>query len=51
VKLRISLNSIIGFSELMMVKAPRDLNEKQERYVQNVHASGKHLLELIQKIS
>ena len=50
-ELRISLNSIIGFSELMMVKAPGDLNEKQERYVQNVHASGKHLLELIQKRS
>ncbi len=48
---RISLNSIIGFSELMMVKVPGDLNEKQERYVQNVHASGKHLLELIQKRS
>ncbi|MDO8725722.1 MAG: ATPase domain-containing protein [Candidatus Methanoperedens sp.] len=50
-ELRISLNSIIGFSELMIVKAPGDLNEKQERYVQNVHASGKHLLELIQKRS
>ncbi len=50
-ELRISLNSIIGFSELMMVKAPGDLNEKQERYVHNVHASGKHLLELIQKRS
>jgi len=50
-ELRISLNSIIGFSELMMVKAPGDLNEKQERYVQNVHSSGKHLLELIQKRS
>jgi circadian clock protein KaiC len=48
-ELRISLNSIIGFSELMMVKAPGDLNEKQERYVRNVHTSGKHLLELIQK--
>ena len=50
-ELRISLNSILGFSELMMVKAPGDLNEKQERYVKNVHTSGKHLLELIQKRS
>jgi len=50
-ELRISLNSIIGFSELMMEKAPGDLNEKQERYVHNVHESGKHLLELIQKRS
>jgi KaiC/GvpD/RAD55 family RecA-like ATPase len=50
-ELRVSLNSIIGFSELMMVKAPGDLNEKQERYVQNVHESGKHVLELIQQKS
>jgi len=35
----------------MMVKAPGNLNETQERYVQNVHSSGKHLLELIQKRS
>lgn len=49
--LRTSLNSVIGFSELMMEKAPGDLNEKQERYIQNVHASGKHMLELIQKKS
>ncbi len=50
-ELRISLNSIIGFSELMMVKVPGNLNEKQERYVHNVLTSGKHLLELIQKRS
>ncbi len=50
-ELRISLNSIIGFSELMKVKAPGDLNETQERYVNNVLISGKRLLELIQKKS
>ncbi len=47
-ELRISLNSIIGFSELMKEKAPGELNEKQERYVYNVLKSGKHLLDLIQ---
>jgi len=50
-ELRISLNSIIGFSELMKIKAPGDLNEKQERYVHNVITSGKHLLGLIQQKS
>ena len=50
-ELRISLNSIIGFSELMREKSQGDLNEKQERYVHNVLASGKDLLDLIQKKS
>lgn len=50
-ELRISLNSIIGFSELMKEKSQGDLNEKQERYMHNVLVSGKHLLDLIQKKS
>ncbi len=50
-ELRISLNSIIGFSELMKIKVPGDLNEKQERYVHNVITSGKQMLELIQQKS
>ncbi len=48
-ELRISLNSIIGFSELMKEKNYGDLNAKQERYVNNVLDGGKHLLQLIQK--
>jgi KaiC/GvpD/RAD55 family RecA-like ATPase len=50
-ELRISLNSIIGFSELMNEKVAGDLNEKQERYMHNVITSGKHLLNLIQQKS
>ncbi len=50
-ELRISLNSIIGFSELMKERAPGELNEKQERYLYNVLTSGKHLLDLIQRTS
>ncbi len=50
-ELRISLNSIIGFSELMKIKTPGDLNEKQEHYVHNVITSGKQLLDLIQQKS
>jgi len=47
-EIRISLNSIIGFSELMKDKIRGDLNEKQEHYVHNVLESSKQLLQLIQ---
>lgn len=50
-ELRISLNTIIGFSELMKEKVPGELNEKQDRYMHNVITSGKHLLDLIQQKS
>ena len=50
-ELRLSLNSIIGFSELMIQKRPGELNQKQERYLHNVIFSGKNLLEFIQKYS
>jgi len=45
--LRTPLNSVIGFSEILKSKAPGDLNEKQERYVNNIFNSGKHLLIII----
>jgi signal transduction histidine kinase len=44
-ELRTPLNSILGFAELL-----RDLNVgegRQTRYIQNILASGRHLLELI----
>ncbi len=48
-ELRVSLHSIIGFSELMNENMPGELNEKQEHYVQNVLKSGRHMLDLIQR--
>lgn len=49
-ELRTPLNSIIGFSEILQEKTFGDLNERQKRYVSNIHTSGKHLLGLINDI-
>ncbi|MBI5971163.1 MAG: MCP four helix bundle domain-containing protein [Deltaproteobacteria bacterium] len=49
-ELRTPLNSIIGFSELLQEKAFGDLNERQHQYVDYVHSSGQHLLQLINNI-
>ncbi len=49
-ELRTPLNSIIGFSELLQEQTFGPLAPKQLRYVGNVLASGKHLLQLINDI-
>ena len=49
-ELRTPLNSIIGFSDILLERIVGELNEKQLRYVNNISASGKHLLELINDI-
>jgi len=49
-ELRTPLNSIIGFSGLLKEKGAGGLNEKQVHYVDNIMASGKHLLNLINDI-
>jgi len=49
-ELRTPLNSIIGFSEIIIDKIYGDLNKKQVKYLENIHKSGKHLLELINSI-
>ena len=49
-ELRTPLNAVIGFSELLKMKGPGDLNEKQERYIDNITISGRHLLDLINNI-
>ena len=46
-ELRTPLNSIIGFSEILIDGKFGAVNEKQQRYLQNVHQSGRHLLGLI----
>lgn len=45
--LRVPLNSVIGFSELLKLKAAGELNEKQEHYVDNVLANSKQLFNII----
>lgn len=49
-ELRTPLNAIIGFSELLHDEVFGPLNEKQQRYVENVLNSGRHLLNLINEI-
>src|SRR3990172_5852535 len=49
-ELRTPLNSIIGFSELLQEKSFGELNEKQTQYSKFIHASGTHLLHLINSI-
>ena len=49
-ELRTPLNAIIGFSEVMMEGMFGDLNEKQLEYTRDIHASGRHLLSLINDI-
>ncbi|MDO8725311.1 MAG: PAS domain S-box protein [Candidatus Methanoperedens sp.] len=49
-ELRTPLNSSIGFSELLKMGSVGELNEKQERYVDNILASNQFLLTLINDI-
>jgi signal transduction histidine kinase len=49
-ELRTPLNAIIGFSEVLSERMFGELNPKQIEYVQDIHASGRHLLSLINDI-
>ena len=49
-ELRTPLNAIIGFSEVLTERMFGELNEKQDEYLQDIHASGQHLLSLINDI-
>ena len=49
-ELRTPLNAIIGFSEILHDRTFGEVNPKQERYVDNITTSGRHLLELINDI-
>jgi GAF domain-containing protein len=49
-ELRTPLNAIIGFSEVLAERMFGALNEKQEEYLKDIHASGQHLLSLINDI-
>ncbi len=49
-ELRTPLNAIIGFSEVLTERMFGELNEKQDEYLQDIYASGQHLLSLINDI-
>jgi signal transduction histidine kinase len=49
-ELRTPLNAVIGFSEMLAARYFGELTAKQAEYVNDIHASGKHLLSLINDI-
>jgi signal transduction histidine kinase/gas vesicle protein len=49
-ELRTPLNAVIGFSEVLSARMFGDLNDKQDEYLKDIHASGQHLLSLINDI-
>jgi len=46
-ELRTPLHAILGFSEVLLDRFAGDLTPKQVEHVESIHASGKHLLGLI----
>ena len=49
-ELRTPLNAVIGFSEVLLERMFGELNPKQDEYLQDIMASGRHLLSLINDI-
>ena len=49
-ELRIPLNSVIGFSDLLLEGAFGPLNTRQSKYVSNILLSGESLLEIIDNL-
>jgi signal transduction histidine kinase len=49
-ELRTPLNAIIGFSEVLTEQMFGEVNDKQMEYLQDIHASGHHLLSLINDV-
>lgn len=49
-ELRTPLNAIIGFSEIIKHEAQSTLIKQHQEYIEDIHASGKHLLALINDV-
>ena len=49
-ELRTPLNAVIGFSEVLLERMFGDINDRQEDYLRDILASGRHLLELLNDI-
>jgi len=49
-ELRTPLNSIIGFSSVLIEAARSTLPARMHKFLENIHAAGNHLLELINDI-
>jgi signal transduction histidine kinase len=49
-ELRTPLNAILGFSGLLSEQLADSVNERQKRFLRNIHEAGEHLLELINDV-
>ena len=49
-ELRTPLNAVIGFSEVLLDGHFGPLNPTQQEYLGDIHASGRHLLDLVEEI-
>ncbi|GBF23438.1 signal transduction histidine kinase, partial [Candidatus Gastranaerophilus sp. (ex Termes propinquus)] len=49
-ELRTPLNAILGFSQALDCKIFGEMNQKQHEYVQDIHTSGLHLLNMINEL-
>jgi signal transduction histidine kinase/ligand-binding sensor domain-containing protein len=49
-ELRTPLNAIIGFSEILMMHVANQLDPRHERFLHNIHSSGRYLLDIINNI-
>ena len=49
-ELRTPLNAVLGFSDVLREQLTDVLTERQGRYLDNIHAAGTHLLELINDV-
>ena len=49
-ELRTPLNSIIGFSSVLIESSRSMIQERMQRFLENIHTAGNHLLELINDI-
>jgi signal transduction histidine kinase/ActR/RegA family two-component response regulator len=49
-ELRTPLNAILGFSGLLSEQLGGSMNEKQKRFLRNIHEAGEHLLDLINDV-
>ena len=49
-ELRTPLNAILGFSGLLSEQLAGSMNDKQRKFLRNIHEAGEHLLDLINDV-
>jgi len=49
-ELRTPLNAILGFTELLRMNPDRSMSERQLAYCEDIHKSGRHLLDLVNSV-